>query len=238
MSDRWVERLSEYLDGELPVAEREELEEHLSVCADCSGVLDDLRRVVARASRLEHAPPESDLWPGIAARIGFGSDGERVLALESYRRGREVPLTRRRFSFSLPQLVAAGIALVLLSAGSVWIALSVGDRSGAGVEETLAGGQPTGTSAPTTVLTGTGTSYDAAVAELEGVLAAARYKLDPETVVVIEENLMVIDRAIAEARRALAEDPSSIYLNEHLAATMRQKLEFLRQAAQLAGAIS
>ena len=65
--------------------------------------------------------------------------------------------------------------------------------------------------------------YDAAIAELEGV---------------IEENLMIIDRAIAQAQRALAEDPASIYLNEYLAATMRQKLEFLRQAAQMAGAAS
>lgn len=237
MSDRWVDRLSEYLDGELPVEEREELEGHLAVCAECGAVLDDLRRVVARASRLDDAPPESDLWPGIAERIGLSSEAEPVLALESFRRVRETPLARRRFTFSLPQLVAAGIALALVSAGSVWVALSVG-RNGAGVEGTLAGGEATEVQAPATVLTTGGTSYDAAVAELEAVLTSARDKLDPATVAVIEENLMVIDRAIAQARRALVEDPSSAYLNEYLAATMRQKLDFLRQAAQLAGAIS
>ncbi len=54
----------------------------------------------------------------------------------------------------------------------------------------------------------------------------------------IEENLLIIDRAIAQAQRALSADPVSIYLNEHLTATMRQKLEFLQRAAQMAGAVS
>lgn len=236
MSDRWVERLSEYVDGELPVAEREELEEHLATCRECSALLDDLRRVVARASELDDAPPESDLWPGIVERIGLAAGGDPVLALEAYRRRRAVPLARRRFSFSLPQLAAAGIALALLSAGSVWMALTVWGSKGADGSVTLAESQPAAP-VPPTVLTA-GASYDAAVAELEGVLATAREKLEPETVAVIEENLRVIDLAIAQARRALADDPSSVYLNEHLAATMRQKLDFLRQAAQLAGAVS
>ncbi len=81
-------------------------------------------------------------------------------------------------------------------------------------------------------------SYDAAVAELEQVIDDTRDQLDTATVRVIEENLMKIDRAIAQAQRALAQDPASVYLSEHLAATMQQKLEFLRRTARLAGAVS
>ena len=33
-------------------------------------------------------------------------------------------------------------------------------------------------------------------------------------------------------------DPASTYLNDHLVTTMQQKLEFLRQAARMAGAAS
>jgi hypothetical protein len=76
-------------------------------------------------------------------------------------------------------------------------------------------------------------SYAAAVADLERVLAGRRGQLDSTTVRVIEQNLQVIDRAIAQAQRALEADPASLYLNTHLAQTMRRKLDLLRQAAAL-----
>jgi RES domain-containing protein len=81
-------------------------------------------------------------------------------------------------------------------------------------------------------------SYDVAVAELQQVLAQNRGRLDTTTVRVIEQNLATIDRAIAQAQRALAVDSANIYLNSHLAETMRRKLELLRQAAALVSAVS
>jgi hypothetical protein len=78
--------------------------------------------------------------------------------------------------------------------------------------------------------------YDAAIAELEGALAAGRGRLDTATVRQIEQNLAVIDRAIAQARAALAADPADAYLNHHLADTMRRKLQLLRRASTLATA--
>jgi anti-sigma factor RsiW len=91
MSDRWTERLSEYLDGELPVADQAALEVHLETCSDCSAVLADLRRVVARARSMDVEAPRRDLWPAIATRIG--ATPIRATRVE------------RRWSFSLPQLV-------------------------------------------------------------------------------------------------------------------------------------
>jgi hypothetical protein len=76
-------------------------------------------------------------------------------------------------------------------------------------------------------------SYAAAVADLERVLADGRGQLDSSTVRVIEQNLQAIDRAIAQAQRALEADPANLYLNTHLAETMRRKLDLLRQAAAL-----
>src|SRR5262245_6369060 len=67
--DPWIDRLSEYLDGELKPADRERLEGHLTSCATCTAALADLRLVVARARSLEDAPPATDLWPAIEARL-------------------------------------------------------------------------------------------------------------------------------------------------------------------------
>jgi hypothetical protein len=75
--------------------------------------------------------------------------------------------------------------------------------------------------------------YDAAVAELERTLAEGRGKLDPRTLQVVEENLRIIDRAIEDARRAIAADPGNTWLRSHLAATMRRKVDLLRSATML-----
>ena len=76
------------------------------------------------------------------------------------------------------------------------------------------------------------------MAELQQVLAQNRSRLDTTTVRVIEQNLATIDRAIAQAQRAVAADSANIYLNSHLAETMRRKLELLRQVAALVSAVS
>lgn len=230
MSDQWTERLSEYLDGELRDGERVALESHLQTCGECSALLVELRRVVRRARMLRERAPSRDLWPGIASRIGVPSaESEDVLELASRRR------TARRWSFSLPQLAAAGIALMTISGSAVWLLrapapsqnvarplATLPETGGPGVITTAA-------KAPRSA----SQSYAAAVADLERVLADGRGRLDTTTVRVIEQNLAAIDRAIAQAQLALDADPANLYLNTHLAETMRRKLDLLRQAAAL-----
>jgi tetratricopeptide (TPR) repeat protein len=219
MSDTWTNRLSEYLDGDLPEHERAALEAHLPGCAACRATLEQLRRVVARAQGLDDRPPTADLWPAIARHVG-------VVSLDARR-------ARRRLSFTVPQLAAAAVALALLSGGSAWLLVR---RPGGG------GGRASqSTTTPSPILTNVGTyeanpRYAAAVASLERVLARGRNRLDTATVRVIEKNLGIIDRAIRDAQSALAADPANSYLNLHLAKEMRRKLELLRQAAALAGA--
>jgi anti-sigma factor RsiW len=221
MTDRWTDRLSEYLDDELAAGERGALEAHLTTCVECAAVLSDLRRVVARAAAIEHPGPSRDLWPGIATRIGATPAS----------RSQVVPLSsRRRWSFSFPQLAAAAILLMTFSGGTVWLL-----RSPDSAPASTTSGLPAGSTAPTVVPARATAlqSYAAAVADLERVLASGRGQLDTATVRVIQQNLDAIDKAIAQAQKALAADPANLYLNTHLAETMRRKLDLLRQAATL-----
>jgi anti-sigma factor RsiW len=229
MTDIWTDRLSDYLDGELSAEERTALESHLRHCVACGAALADLKRIVRRARALEERPPERDLWPGIAARIGMPAAGSAHAP--------EIRLparTPRRWTLSLPQLAAAGIALMTLSGAAAWLL----HPAATGVVLTP---QPT-PSVVVPVAAGparpAGRSYDLAVSELQQVLAQNRGRLDTTTVRVIEQNLATIDRAIAQAQRAVAADSANIYLNSHLAETMRRKLELLRQAAALVSAVS
>jgi anti-sigma factor RsiW len=222
MSDQWTDRLSEYLDDELDQSQRAALETHLAGCEDCSRMLAELQRVVSRAQALDDRPPASDLWPGIATRIGVSTDDL------SRRRA------TRRVSFTVPQLIAASLLLIAASAGLVRLL-----TRGHGNREPVSGTpaprvQPT----PVNWSVKADSSGDHAVAELRQALASGQQsgRLSPATVRKLEHSLAVIDTAIAEAQRALVLDPNSTYLNHHLADTMRLKMEFLREANRIATA--
>lgn len=227
IQDPWTDRLSEYVDGELPEWERHALESHLESCTDCSVIVSDLRRVVRRARTLKNPPPATDLWPGIAARIGAGAaKAHDVVDLSAQRR------VRRRWAFSLPQLAAAGIALMTVSGGTVWF-LSGSARQSVVLAPARSAPSASAPAVSVSMRPSASQSYAVAVADLERVLAEGRGKLDTTTVKIIEKNLAAIDRAIAEAQRALDADSGNLYLNTHLAETMRRKLDLLRQAAAL-----
>ncbi len=184
---------------------------------------------MARAQSLEDREPAHDLWPDIAARIGATAARQP-----------------RRWSFSLPQLAAAGIALMALSGGAAWL---LHPAAGGGLASRAPAPSPVtqpipGQADSQGMLTlaahrrAAEQGYDGAVADLERVLAAGRDRLDTTTVNVITRNLTTIDSAIAQAQRALAADSASVYLNSHLAETRRRKLELLRQAAALVSSVS
>src|SRR5258708_6874919 len=102
--DQWTNKLSDYIDDELSPQERAGLETHLASCAECTATLEELREVVARAGALHPRPPSADLWPGIAPRLDTSAT---VTAFPRRTAG-------RRFSFTMPQLVAAGLALMVM----------------------------------------------------------------------------------------------------------------------------
>ncbi len=225
MADQWIDRLSEYLDDELSPAERTSLEAHLSTCRECTDTLDELRAVVARASALRPVAPAADLWPGVEANL---TPRNQVTSFRSR--------TPRRFSFTLPQLVAASLALMVLSGSAVWLSqfggrtTSLPPVAAAPSPSATSPGTPDSTVSPVALAD---PRYDEAVRDLEDALAAGRSQLDPDTVKIIETNLQAIDRAIEQSRHALESDPANVYLNSHLAEARQRKLSLLRRASAL-----
>lgn len=233
----WTRDLSDYLDGELSSERVARLESEIATSAVLRATLEDLRAIRERAGSLEDRAPASDLWPGIRARLESearsarpDAEADGVLSLDATR-GRDTG--SRRFSFSMPQLAAASIALLLLGSSAVWVA--TGGGSGRAGSE----GARIGIPAVSTVSDGGAlhlrtAPYEAAIRDLELRLEEGRSRLDTTTVRVVEESLAKIDSAIDEARTALAGDPGNVYLNKHLAASMERKLEILRRASSLA----
>ena len=232
LHEEWTDKLSDYLDDELTASERAGVEAHLKSCPECADVLNDLKRVVARAQAAAAAvrPPRTDLWPGVSGRI------------EHLRQP-------RRFAFTVSQLAAAAILLAAMSGGLVWrFAASQGGPEGMRAERTAGNaatsgpaGQPFKAADPGSSQTApridtvglADVQYDAAVSDLEQALKQGRGKLDTSTIAIVEHNLEIIDLAIGQARDALAADPGNSYLSSHLSEARRRKLDLLRRATAL-----
>ena len=210
-------QLSDYLDDELSLRERAAVDRHLAECADCRTALDDLQTVVGIAKTLPGTLPERDLWEGIEARIQSRPAPGTAFAATA----------RRRFTFTLPQLAAAAIALIVMSGGLVYMSqrLDAPDRPTALTNE-----RAEMTVSPVSLAD---PHYELAIGDLERTLAEGRSRLDPETVRVLERNLETIDRAIAQSREALEADPGNIFLNSHLVSARQRKLALLRRATAL-----
>ena len=215
MTDSFIDRLSEFLDGELSPDERAAMDAHLVVCERCRTTLDELRRVVARAGRVQDSAPVRDLWPEVAARIGTSPPARGSV----FRRA----LTSR-LSFTLPQLAAASLALMVLSGGLVWMAKSGDPR--ADFQPLSAETKPQAGMESTDTPEG----YDRAIAQLEKTLDSRRANLDAETLRALDRDIAAADRTLDESRRALAADPANVELQARLAKAQQRKLSLLRGA--------
>jgi hypothetical protein len=246
MHEEWTDKLSDYLDDELQEGERAAVEAHLQECAPCTAVLNDLKRVVARAQAAATAarPPQTDLWPGVAIR---GRGLSRTLT------GPVPARPSRRVSFTMAQLAAAAVLLIGVSAGVSWrLHSSLAGRLDGLHDESTSANRNRGAGASVDSPAGSGADlqigpddvratpvsladdqYDAAVADLEKALKQGRGKLDTSTIAIVEQNLQTIDQAIAQAREALAADPANSYLSGHLFEARRRKLDLLRRATAL-----
>jgi Putative zinc-finger len=230
----WIDKLSDSLDGELSDQEQRSVAAHVAGCVECSQTLHELRAVVERARTLAPAEPAADLWKAVADRIAV--DNERPVATVG---------TRRRFSFTWPELIAASLLLVLVSG---WAALrmtrppptgssadlQVRQPSSADLQVRQPGGADLQAGPDVVPANFDDIEYDAAVSDLQRALQSGRGQLDPATVKIVEQNLAIIDQAVDDARRALAQDPANADLSGYLQETKRRKLDLLRHAAALA----
>lgn len=227
MTDRWTDMLTDYLDGDLTAAEARTLEKHLDACEDCRLVLAQLRRVKNEARALADPPVPDDLWAGIASRIGpAGSASGRVAEP-----ARVLHLPARRPAASWAWAMAAGIALLLVSA----VALVLSTRTaGRGAAPMLAAGD-TAASGSTQLASFDAAQVESEIADLQAALEKGRGRLDPKTVAVLEKNLTLIRQATEDAKRALAADPANKDLQNYFATNVHKKLDLMRRATTMAG---
>lgn len=221
--ERIVDRLNEYVDGDLPARERREVEAHLTSCEPCRARVEGLRALLDAAVGLPRSlEPARDLWPAIDARLE-----NRPSAPSSPMRSD----WRGRLPSSRPALAAAAVLLIAVASTlAVWM---TGERVVAPDRADRGGVDGPAAVARVADWRALERRYEDATSELQETLDVLGPDLAPETRRIVEENLRVIDRAIAESRAALARDPGNRELTRLLSAAYERKLEMLRHVSRL-----
>jgi hypothetical protein len=255
--------LADYLEGALDDSAVADVELHLAACARCRGLVHDLEQVTRDAARLPALAPSQDLWPVIAARLetpvvalaprpravasAWGRRtrlGAIAAALVAVTAGVTYELTVRQAAvtrvasapLSLPaaDTPRAVETVPALTGGTAAVPRSPSPDSAP--EAGRVGATP-GTTGTVTVARrpqlDAVTTFDGEIARLHSVLTEREDDLDPATVAILRNSLTTIDRAIAEARTALALDPASRFLTDQLNKALERKLGVLRTVALL-----
>jgi hypothetical protein len=105
-----LKRLIAYREGTLPAAERERVQEHLSLCPRCTGLLRELREFEKAAARGESGPevPRQEAWDALVRRLPAKTPAIRPVA-------NAVPLEPRPPRRS-PRFALGALAALLLLA--------------------------------------------------------------------------------------------------------------------------
>ena len=223
-------RMHDLVDGLLPASEVEDAKAHVEECGACREEYARLSEVVATLRSLPRsAEAPAGLWAGIEGRLGEADLGETLPPEAPVAEVVPLPVahsTEGSLSFSVPQLAAAAVVISVLSAGTVWMALSGGQNLPAPVSVAETHQESAAQSVSLDAQ-----KYDVPIAELEEILDRGRALLSRETLLTLETSLRTIDEAIAEVRTALERDPASELLTRILVNHQRTKLRVLRQAA-------
>lgn len=212
-------RLHDWVDGTVDPAARESIRGHLDGCAACRDQLDDLERLRAEAARLpRELAAARDLWPAIESRLERGW-WRRLAAAAA------VDLRPR------PALLAAAAALLALAVGiGFWRAQPASTDRATRVDVEA----PASTDAGILALALLARSEDGTLGTRNDLLAAVegqKEHLSPETVAVLEENMLIIDRAIGQLRSALDEDPLNRRLSMRLAAQYQREANLIKRVS-------
>jgi anti-sigma factor RsiW len=197
-----VERLNEYLDGDLDPRERRRIDTHLSGCDECRRALEDLSAIVRAAAELPPVTPPERIWETISASLIERSSLGRT-------RGRYLP--------------ALALAATLLLGVSVWLVLRSGDPETATSREA----QEALADMVTEELKAAESHYDRAIVGLEQIIAQNDEVLPQEVATVLNQNLDLIENAIGESRTAIASEPRSAAAQESLLQALRSKVSLL-----------
>lgn len=210
--------MSDFTDGLLAPDAHAAVLTHVRECADCSGVLTDLERLLATARQLGPVAPPEHLWLEVAGQLRqAGGPGTAPVRLTSGTR-------------ALWQWVGLAAALVLITAAIYFLGRT---PSPPPVATTVEGAPANSMDAVNDELNLAMQHYERAVAELEVAASNGHAQMDPAVSAAVQRSLGSIDSAISESRAALVSNPDSEPARDSLFEALRRKVRVLQATVSL-----
>ena len=209
-------RLSAFVDGALPAEDRAEVARHVEHCAACRGLVRDLERVRAAARQLGPVRPPDHIWLEIAGQVHAAS-GQTARP--------SPPPARRPVVW---QWIGLAAMLVIVTMAVYFVMRAPGVTPAPGNA-----GPDVAVKEVADELQLAMQHYENAIMKLEALTKANDGALDPAIAEMLQKNLAVVDRAIAESRVALANSPDSESARESLFEALRRKVGVLQATVTL-----
>ncbi len=226
--------LSDYLDGDLAVGEKDAVDLHIRDCSRCASLRNDLARIIHASASLATHTPSPAVWEGIRREIAGGSvvAGPRAWWDRAGDRTYEISVSAR-------QLIGAAAAVVVLV--SAFVAYQTMRTNAA---PTLAVSSTTAVSVPNA-----GSSYvlasvegrhevdelRAAVDSMATLVGSHRAAWSTELQTTFAKSVSDLDRRIAECDTAYAKTGTE-QTRQPLLEALRWKLAFLDEFARVQSA--
>jgi len=226
-----LERLSAFLDGDLPGAELSSVRHHVEACPACARRLDELGAVARAVRALDLPEPPPTLWPSIEGALARQTRAERWWA------------SWRPFGLGALAGAAAAAALVLASGARPASPLGGHEAAPPGFEATRASA-PGGAQAVATdpllaeaeqEFARAASVYERSIEKVRGLLTREEARWSPDVRARYVERLARLDDAIARSRETARRAPGDSEGNEQLFAAYQQKIAFLTETVHRGG---
>jgi negative regulator of sigma E activity len=221
------ERLSAFLDGDLPVAEIQTVRQHLGECASCAARAGALRVMVGAARALEAPEPPPTLWPAIEGAL---------------QRRERWWLSWRPFGVGALAGAAAVAAVVLGLGGrsmlsSTFTSTSASARDAAGAHSVGAVAAPVDPllAEAEAEFARAAAVYERSIAKLRTLLSREETRWSADERTRYADRLSRLDEAIVRSREAARLSPGDSTGNEELFAAYQQKIAFLTATVHRGG---
>jgi hypothetical protein len=215
------QRLSAFVDGDLPAAELQVVRQHLEGCASCARRAAELGALARMARGLEAPEPPPTLWPAIEG------------ALE--RQGGPTWWLSWR-PFGVGALAGAAVAaLVAFGWHAREPAPGAASVAGLGVVDAARGPSDPLLAEAEAEFARAAAVYEHSIEKLRGLLARQESRWSPDVRARYAERLARLDEAIVRSREAAHRSPADSAGNEQLFAAYQQKITFLAATVHRGG---
>ena len=231
--EKCQELLSDWLDNGLPASARISVGAHLADCFDCLAIHDDLEALVsqcfAQRGQYDAVPHEEAMWRRISNVIEAEQSIHAPRLPAAPQPGLWARWRHNTWQLSLPQLAGSMAALALV-VSLVTLSFS---------KTTLGFFKDWGNASGAAIMA-TGPRAEAIVKERQNVMEYWQKRVEqrkaawnPQMRQAFDYNLNVLDQAVHETRQELAASPQDEISEERLNAALEDKLELLKEFAQL-----